>query len=67
MKISENNCVNCPDDMGCLGSSCPYADTLHYYCDDCEREEELYYFEGEELCVECILERLDKVEGSFIY
>lgn len=67
MKTFENDCVNCPDDMGCLGNSCPYVNVPVYRCDCCEEQAELYYFDGEELCIECIIERLEKVEGSFYY
>ena len=58
----ENECVGCG--LPCLGSSCPHQNVTRYYCDDCGEETELYYFDGEELCRECIIERLEKVEGS---
>lgn len=61
MKILEDDCVGCPAEMGCLGQSCPKVNVPHYYCDSCGEEAELYMFEGEELCIDCILSRLDKV------
>lgn len=58
----ENECVGCPTEMGCLGSSCPYNNVPHYYCDDCGEEEQLYHFEEEHLCIECIKKRLQEVD-----
>lgn len=58
----ENECVGCPPDMGCLGKSCPYLDVPRFYCDECGDEAELYWYEGEQLCIDCIEKRLEKVE-----
>ena len=65
MKIIHDECVGCPPEIGCFGNSCPYKHVTRYYGDDCQEENELYYFEGDELCTECVLKRLEKVEGSF--
>lgn len=65
MKTINDECVGCPPEIGCFGNSCPYKNVTRYYCDDCQNENELYHFEGDELCAECVLKRLDKVEGSF--
>lgn len=64
MMVIENHCVGCPTEMGCLGKSCPYQDVEVFYCDDCGEEDVLYEFEDEQLCINCILNRLNKVEGS---
>lgn len=58
----ENECVDCG--LPCLGNSCPNRNVLRYYCDQCEDEAKLYHFDGEELCLNCIEEKLDVVEGS---
>ena len=58
----ENECVSCG--LPCLGSSCPNRNVPHFYCDKCGEETELYHFDGEELCIDCITEMLEKVEGS---
>lgn len=58
----ENDCVGCPPEMGCMGSSCPNRNVKHFYCDDCGDETDLYEFDGEELCIDCIEKRLDKVK-----
>ena len=63
MKKIENDCVDCG--LPCLGSTCPFRNNPHYYCDQCENEEPLYLFNGQELCVNCILDKLDKVEESW--
>lgn len=57
----ENDCVGCPDGVPCLGSSCPNKNVPHYYCDDCGNEDDLYEFDGEQLCAECVLARLKKI------
>lgn len=61
MKRIENDCVGCPPEMGCLGSSCPYRNNPHYYCDQCGEEKPLYHFDDEELCIDCIEKQLEKV------
>ena len=59
----EDQCVGCPPEMGCLGSSCPNRDVPVTVCDDCGDENvSLYEFDGEQLCIYCIEKRLDKVE-----
>lgn len=61
MVVYENECVGCPPEMGCLGSACSNRNVPHYYCDECNEETQLYEFEGQELCIDCIEEMLDKV------
>lgn len=58
----ENECVDCG--LPCLGNSCPYRNVPHHYCDKCGFEEDLYYFDDEELCIDCIKDRLEKVSDS---
>ena len=53
----ENDCVGC--EPHCI--SCGKDETPHYYCDKCDNEEDLYYFDGEELCIDCIKDKLQKV------
>ena len=31
----ENECVDCPPDLGCIGSACKYKNVPRYYCDIC--------------------------------
>ena len=66
MREISNECVGCPPNMGCMGSSCPNRNVEHFYCDECKDEETLYYYDGEELCINCIAKKLDIVEGSNI-
>lgn len=59
----ENECVGCPPEMGCLGSACPYRDVPYLYCDICDEDvDELYEYEGKQVCADCILKSLKKVE-----
>ena len=61
MKKIENDCVSCG--LPCLGDSCPNRNVPHYYCDKCGAEEEnIYKYDGQELCLDCIVEQLEKVE-----
>lgn len=55
----ENDCVSCG--QSCIGSACPHCRVAHFYCDECEEETDIYHFDGEELCIDCIESRLDKV------
>ena len=59
MKKKVNNCVGCE----VCYDYCEYKnnDYFEFYCDECNDETDLYYFEGDELCVSCILGRLEKV------
>ena len=60
----ENECVGCPQGMGCLGGSCPYMNVPHWICDRCEEEVdegELWKVDGEELCEECLKDNFSRV------
>ena len=59
----EDECVGCPTELGCLGSACPNRNVPHFYCDECKEDvETLYYYDGTELCLECIEKMLEKVK-----
>lgn len=53
----ENDCVDCG--QHCVGSSCPYVNVPHHYCDRCGEEAPLYDYDGEELCGECVLKNFE--------
>ena len=58
----ENECIGCPPEIGCIGSTCPFTRVPHYYCDNCKEEvDELFDVDGEELCEECLKARFRKV------
>lgn len=66
MRIIENECIGCASDSyPCLGSLCPRRNAAHCFCDECGGEVRLYHFEGQELCIDCIKDRLETVEGSY--
>ena len=52
----ENECCDCAtESYPCMGSNCPNRNVKHLYCDRCGDEcDELYVFDGEELCEECL-------------
>lgn len=59
MKIKVNGCVNCG--LPCM-LFCPLRDdSWEYHCDECGDETQLYEFEGRELCADCVISSLDKV------
>jgi hypothetical protein len=54
----EDCCLQCS--VPCV--NCGRKETIVPYCDDCgEDDETIYVFEGEELCLDCIVKRLEKV------
>ena len=65
----KDECVGCPDGMGCLGDACPYSKMPLTYCDECGQEDMLYTFPDtdEQLCRNCMEEALNKAwsEMSF--
>ena len=64
----ENECCGCATPAyPCMGDACTRRKVPHLYCDWCNEDvEDLYKYEGEQVCVDCILNctlnRLDKVE-----
>ena len=56
----ENDCVDCG--LPCLGNACPNKRRPHRYCDECGEEEQLYEYDGLELCLSCVETRLEKIE-----
>ena len=62
MKQIENECVGCRGiGLPCMGNSCPNMNVTRFYCDRCGEEEQLYNYDGEELCINCIEDLLEKV------
>lgn len=54
-----NDCVGCP--QGCINCGRKY-DYKVLVCDNCNsEEEELYDYEGEQLCAECVLDRIPRI------
>lgn len=59
----EDECVGCPAEIGCFGSACPNLNVPHLECDDCGQEvDDLYEYDDEQICEECLLKRFDKVK-----
>lgn len=60
----ENDCCDCAvPAYPCMGNSCPLRHSAHFYCDNCSDEvDELYYYGGEQWCVDCILKDCGKVD-----
>lgn len=60
----ENRCCDCStESYPCQGSECSLRKIPVLECDCCHEEvDELYEYGYEQLCRDCVLERLDKVE-----
>lgn len=59
----ENECVDCNSEIGCYGDNCPKLKVPHFICDECcEDVEELFGYDGEQLCKDCLLEAVPKVK-----
>lgn len=55
----ENDCCNCSTPLyPCDGS---HKRVPHFYCDECGQETDIYYFDGDELCIDCVEARLEVV------
>ena len=59
----ENECCDCAvPGYPCMGSSCPNRNVKHPYCDKCKADcEELYDYDGEELCEDCLKDSFEKI------
>lgn len=65
MVVRENDCCGCASPgYPCIGISCELLRVPHFYCDRCGNEDTLYWFEGEQLCIECIKDDLEEVEAE---
>ena len=61
MIVVESDCCDC--NLPCIGSSCKYFKLVRYVCDDCKDDvDNLYYFDGLELCIGCVERRLERIE-----
>ena len=61
MIVIDNECVDCG--LPCLYAACPYYKVIRFFCDECDEEvEDLYWFGTEQLCSDCVLKQLEKVE-----
>ncbi len=47
-----DECVGCPPEMGCLGSSCPYMNVEIRVCDKCGDNAD-YNLDGDDFCKRC--------------
>ena len=57
MTKTENECVGCPPEMGCLGTGCPNRNVERVYCDKCGEDItgcEIFDVDGGEYCEYCL-------------
>lgn len=57
MILRDNDCVGCETCRNC-GRRYDY---FYHACDECGSTEDLYEYDGQELCAECLLSNFDKV------
>ncbi len=68
--VYEDECCSCAvPSYPCMGSACPNRNVPHYYCDGegCEEEfkpSELYDYDGDMLCKDCLAKKFRKVSES---
>lgn len=56
-----SDCVDCG--LPCLKRACPHYQRVELICDECGDEcDELYQYNGEQICADCLLEICEKVE-----
>lgn len=64
----QNDCCDCSSPgFPCIGSRCELLHAPHYFCDMCGEEvgdDELYWFEGQQLCSYCIISGLEVVRAD---
>lgn len=59
----ENDCCGCAAPAyPCMGDICPLRNNPHYYCDHCGFETDLYEFNEEQLCIDCIKTLLPRIK-----
>ena len=59
MKVKINGCVDCG--LPCM-LFCPLRDDSYIYrCDECGDETQLYEWDSQELCLDCLEKYLDKI------
>lgn len=58
----ESGCVDCG--MPCMGRACRHYEQAQVSCDECGKDDEnIYEYDGRQLCIECIEDSLTKVEA----
>ena len=57
--VIESDCCDC--DLPCIHEACRFYKVARFYCDECKEETDLYYFDNQELCADCIISRLEEV------
>ena len=59
--VVESDCASC--DLPCIYDACKFYKSIKLYCDKCgEESDDLWYFGTQELCKDCILNELERVE-----
>lgn len=60
---TENECVQCPDGLPCIGSTCPCLNVSRVYCDKCHDEisgdNEVYFINDGHYCEDCANEYIE--------
>ena len=55
----ESGCVDCG--LPCMNRACRYYKHIIYECDACGEEGPIYWFDNDQLCINCVEERLEEV------
>lgn len=58
MRIKGTDCVDCAECISCGRNRWYY----YHVCDRCESSEQLYRYENEEICAECLLAEFEQID-----
>lgn len=58
MRVQGTDCYGCLECIGCGRKRWYY----YHECDRCGSTEQLYKYDGEELCAECLFKEFDEVD-----
>lgn len=63
MIVKDNDCVCCEICRNCGRK----RDYFYHVCDKCESDDQLFYYEGQELCAECLLKNFEQIDMDIFY
>ena len=68
MKRVVSECVGCSTQgIPCMGRSCKNQSVVSFYCYKCGEPRRLYEHDERQLCIDCVEEELEVVEGTQFY
>jgi hypothetical protein len=59
MRVKRTNCNGCPE---CVGCGRKFEEWSYHECDICGSLEQLYIYDGKEICADCLLKEFEEVD-----